>query len=146
MGTIEMLQVTVVGQARLRSKSRTDVEKISVLLVDDSAAVRDGLQSILRAYDDIDVVGEAGDGLEAISKAEQLRPGVILMDAQMPGMDGVEATRQIKERLPAVRVLFLTVHSGYIDEALAAGADAYLQKDTGRQELLQVIRELGRRG
>ena len=119
------------------------MKKISVLIVDDSLAVREGLRSILRAYSDIEVIGEATDGLAAISKAEQLQPDVILMDAQMPEMDGVEATRQVKERLPAVKVLFLTVHAGYMEDALAAGADAYLLKDSGRRELLQAIRELG---
>jgi DNA-binding NarL/FixJ family response regulator len=121
------------------------VESIKVLIVDDSPAARDGLQSILRAPSDIDVVGEAADGLEAAVKAEQLRPTIILMDAQMPGMDGVEATRQIKEQLPGVKILFLAVHTPYVEGALAAGADACLMKDCGRQELLQAIRRLAGR-
>jgi len=122
------------------------VGKIRVLIVDDSAVVRDGLQSVLRAHPEIEVVGEAEDGLEAISKAEQLQPGVILMDAQMPEMDGVEATRRIKERLPSVKILFLTVHAGYVEDALVAGADGYLLKDSGRRELLQAIRKLEHQG
>ncbi|MFQ5872902.1 MAG: response regulator transcription factor [Dehalococcoidia bacterium] len=121
------------------------MDKIRVLIVDDSSVVRDGLQSILGADPNIEVVGHAADGLEAISKAEQLQPGVILMDAQMPEMDGVEATRRIKERSPNIKVLVLTVHTTYIQAALAAGADGYLMKDSGRQELLQAIRNLGRR-
>jgi DNA-binding NarL/FixJ family response regulator len=120
------------------------VDKIEVLIVDDSPAVRDGLQGILRAHPDIEVVGEAVDGLEAIAKAEQLHPSVILMDAQMPQMDGTEATRRIKDRLPDVKILFLTVHPAHIEEALAAGADGYLMKDCARQELLEEIRKLGR--
>ena len=129
--------------ARLETQRGRPVRTIKVLIVDDSSVVRDGLKGILRAHPDIQVVGEAANGLEAIDKAEQLQPDIVLMDAQMPVMDGVEATHQIKERLPAVKVLFLTVHTGYIEDALAAGADAYLLKDSGRRELLQAIRELG---
>ena len=116
---------------------------IDVLIVDDSAAIRDGLKSILRAHPDIEVVGEAGDGLEAIQAVERLQPEVILMDAQMPEMDGIESTRKIKERWPNIKILFLTVHTGFIDDALAAGADGYLLKDSGRQELVNAILNLG---
>ena len=118
------------------------MDKITVLVVDDSSAVRDGLQSILGAYPDIGVVGEATDGVDAIAKAEQLHPRVILMDAQMPNMDGIEATRHIKERLPNIKILLLTVHIEYVEAAMAAGADGHLLKDSGRQELVQAIREL----
>ncbi len=125
---------------------RREVDKTRILIVDDSSAAKDGLRSILRAYPDIDVVGEATDGLESIDEAERLQPDVVLMDAQMPNMSGVEATRRIKERWPAIKVLFLTVHEQYADEALAAGADGYLLKDSGRKELLAAIRELGTQG
>ena len=118
------------------------MRKIRVLIVDDSTAVRGGLCSILGAHADIEVVGKAVDGLDAMAKANDLHPDVILMDAQMPEIDGVEATRRIKERFPEIKILFLTVHSSYIDEALAAGADGYLMKDCGREELLGAIREL----
>ena len=103
------------------------------------------MQSILRAYSDMDVVGEATDGREAIVMAEQMQPDVILMDAQMPVMDGVEATRHIKEQWPSIKVLFLTVHSSYVEAAMAAGADGHLMKDGGRRELVQTIRKMGRR-
>ena len=149
------------------------MDKITVLIADDSPATRDGLQSILRAYPEIKVVGEATNGVEAIASAEELQPGVILMDAQMPELDGcykwggsarlkscnlghldgcpdagvggIAATRQIKERWPNIKILLLTVHKEYIEAGLAAGADGYLLKDSGRQELLQAIKELGRR-
>ena len=120
------------------------VNTIRVLVVDDSTVARDGLSAILRAHSDLDVVGEAASGWEAIEQAERLRPGVVVMDAQMPEMDGVEATRLIKERLPQTKVLFLSVHVNHIDAALEAGADAQLMKDCSRQVLLDAVRRLGR--
>ena len=130
-------------ETELGLKGRTGLEKIRTFIVDSCAEVRNGIQSILRAYPDIEVVGEAADGLDAIAKAEALEPSVILVDAQLPGMGGIEATRRIKERWPNIRVLFLTVHPSYIEAALGAGADDYLMKDCTRQELLQAIRSLG---
>ena len=144
MSMIDVYQTTDDHTRSLAGRG-LDVDKITVLIVDDTAVVRDGLRSILRAYPDIDVVGEATNGEEAIAQAEKLRPAVILMDAQMPGTDGIAATRHIKQQSPNIRVLLLMVHTGYIEEALAAGADAYLMKDSGRQELVQAIRELSRR-
>jgi DNA-binding NarL/FixJ family response regulator len=88
------------------------------------------------------IVGEAINGIDAIDKAELLRPDVVLMDAQMPEMDGIEATTHIKGLLSDTRILLLTMHTGLRDEASDAGVDAYLTKDTGREELLKVIREL----
>ena len=84
----------------------------------------------------------AGNGPEAIKQAEQLQPDLILMDAQMPHMDGIQATRLIKGRLPNIKVLFLTAHSSYIQGALDAGADGYLMKDCSRYELIKKIRDL----
>ena len=121
------------------------LEKTTILIVDDSAVVRDGLRSILQANADMEVLGEAVDGLAAIAGAEELQPDIILMDAQMPQMDGIEATRRIKAQWPNIKILFLTVHTEFIEAAVAAGADAYLLKDSGRKELLQVVRELGSR-
>ena len=120
------------------------MQPIRVLIVDDSRAVRDGLRGILSSHEDMSVVGEAVNGIDAIDKAERLRPDVILMDAQMPAMDGVEATVHIKGLLPDTKVLFLTVHPGFITDALDAGADGYLMKDSGRDELLNAIRDLAR--
>ncbi len=115
---------------------------IRVLIVDDSAAARDGLSSILTANEDFDVVGEATNGAEAIEAVVRRSPQVVLMDAQMPGVDGIEATRAIKASAPATKVLFLSVHPMYLQGGRDAGADAALLKDGGRDELLSVIRAL----
>ncbi len=144
MAMIDVYQITD-NETGAKAGRGLHVDKITVLIVDDTAAVRDGLRSILQAYPDMDVVGEATNGEEAIDQAEQLQPAVILMDVQMPGTDGIAATRHIKKQSPDVRVLVLTVHTKYIDDALAAGADAYLRKDSGRQEPVQAIRDLSHR-
>jgi DNA-binding NarL/FixJ family response regulator len=119
------------------------LEKFRVLIVDDCAVVRDGLQSILQAASDIEVVGEAGDGCDALAQVEKLRPDIVLVDAQMPGMDGVATTSCLKEQWPKVKVLFLTVHSSYIGAALAAGADSCLMKDCTWRELMEAVRKVG---
>ncbi len=118
------------------------MEKIKVLIVDDNEVVREGLETLLTPHNDISIVGKAVDGLDAIAKAEDLQPDVILMDAQMPRADGAEATRQIKARFPEIKVLFLTVYGDYAGDALSAGASWYLTKDCRRQELLEAIRTL----
>ena len=122
------------------------LQTITVLIADDSASDRHGLRGILRAYDDIKVVGEADSGDTAVSLATEMRPDVIVMDAQMPGVDGLEATRRIKDRAPDSKVLLLTVHSALMDEALDAGVDLYMLKDAGRERLVQGIRELASGG
>ena len=123
---------------------RVRMEKIKLLIVDDNEVVREGLKSILEPQADIDVIGEAVDGLDAVEKAEKLNPDVILMDAHMPGIDGTEATRRIKRSLPDVKILFLTVYGDYVGSALDAGASWYLTKDCRRQDLMEAIRVLAR--
>jgi DNA-binding NarL/FixJ family response regulator len=118
------------------------MDKIRVLIVDDNEVVREGLESLLAPHADIDIVGKAVDGLDAVNKALETNPDVILMDAQMPRADGAEATRRIKEKLPEVKVLFLTVYGDYVGDALTAGASWYLTKDCRRQDLLEAIRTL----
>jgi DNA-binding NarL/FixJ family response regulator len=110
-----------------------------VLIADDRSHARRGLRAVLALRPEIVIVGEATDGGEAVRLAEALRPDVVLMDAKMPQMDGVEATRFIKERWPEIRVVLLTVHAGYRAEALAAGADTFLVKGCSREELLGAI-------
>jgi DNA-binding NarL/FixJ family response regulator len=118
------------------------MDVIRVLIVDDNEVVREGLESLLQSHNDIEVIGKAVDGLDAISKAEQLVPDIILMDANMPRADGAEATRRIKEKLPEIKIIFLTVYGDYVGDALSAGASWYLTKDCRRQDLLEAIRTL----
>ena len=115
---------------------------IGVLLVDDERLVRAGFRMILGAEEDIEVVGEAGDGLEATGKAKRLEPDVVLMDIRMPGLNGIEATRRITGEQGGSRVLVLTTfdRDEYVYEALRAGASAFLLKDAPEHQLLAAIR------
>jgi DNA-binding NarL/FixJ family response regulator len=117
---------------------------IRVLLADDQALVRAGFKALLDAQDDIDVVGEAADGAEAVRLAEQLGPDVVLMDIRMPELDGIEATRRISDdpQLEHVRVVMLTTFDldEHVFEALSSGASGFLVKDTEPVELLRAVR------
>ena len=117
---------------------------IRVVLADDQALVRAGFRALLDAQDDIEVVGEAGDGEEAVRLAEELTPDVVLMDIRMPGVDGLSATRRIaaEPRSADVRVVILTTFGldEYVFEAIRAGASGFLVKDTEPQELVQAVR------
>ncbi len=117
---------------------------ISVVIADDQALVRAGFRSLLNAQDDITVVGEAGDGDEAVRLAVDLRPDVVLMDIRMPGLDGLGATRHIAgdERLAGVKVVILTTFDldEYVFEAIRSGANGFLVKDTEPAELLRAVR------
>jgi NarL family two-component system response regulator LiaR len=119
---------------------------IRVLLTDDHAIVRSGVRALLATEPDIEVVSEASDGADAITQAEALRPDVILMDLMMPGVNGVEATRQITARLPGARVLVLTSFAAdeNVFPAIKAGALGYLLKDSGPEELVRAIRQVYR--
>jgi DNA-binding NarL/FixJ family response regulator len=115
---------------------------IRVLLADDQSLVRAGFRMILKAEPDIDVIGEAGDGHEAVTQADALKPDVVLMDIRMPGLNGIEATRQITTRNSGTRVLVLTTFDldEYVYESLRAGASAFLLKDAKEQQLVAAIR------
>jgi DNA-binding NarL/FixJ family response regulator len=117
------------------------MSKIRVLLAEDHTIVRKGLRSILNGEADLEVIGEAEDGREAIRKVEQLFPDVVLMDITMPALNGLEATRQIKKRFPEVKVLILTMHSTeeYIFQILRAGASGYVLKQAAVTELVSAI-------
>jgi DNA-binding NarL/FixJ family response regulator len=115
---------------------------IRVLLADDQPLIRTGFRMILEETDDIDIVGEAQDGTEAVRRTGELSPDVILMDVRMPGVDGIEATRQIVARNPAARVLILTTFDldEYAFSALRAGASGFVLKDVPLDELARAIR------
>jgi NarL family two-component system response regulator LiaR len=115
---------------------------IKVMLVDDHAVVRSGLGAFLLVFDDLELVGEANSGEEAVRLCEQLQPDVILMDLIMPGMDGAAATRAIRERCPKVQVIALTSfkEQELVEGALEAGAIGYLLKNVSADELAEAIR------
>ena len=118
------------------------MERVHVLLADDHALFREGLAGIINNQPDMQVVGEANDGLEAFVKAQELKPELILMDVQMPGMDGIEAVRQIKQVLPETIIVMLTVRGDddMLFEALKNGAQGYLLKEIRSQDLLEMLR------
>jgi two-component system, NarL family, response regulator NreC len=115
-----------------------------VLVADDHTIVRQGLVGILKASDEVEVVGEAADGAEAVEKAAKLKPDVVVLDVSMPHLSGLEAARRIRESLPATRILVLTMHDDeeYVLKMVRAGASGYLLKDSAASELLAGIRAL----
>jgi len=118
------------------------MSRIRILIVDDHAVVRAGLRMLLSADPELDIVGEAGDGAEALRMARELAPDVALMDISMPDMNGIEATRRIKGLCPDVTVLALTMHEDdqYFFEMLAAGASGYVPKRAAPDDLISAIR------
>jgi len=118
------------------------MKQVRVLLADDHALFREGLAGIIGAQADMQVVGEANDGLEAFVKAQELKPDLILMDIQMPGMDGLDATRKIKQILPETIIVMLTVRDEdeKLFEALRNGAQGYLLKEIRSQDMLAMLR------
>ncbi len=115
---------------------------LTVLLADDHPIVRQGLRAILGTAPDIELVGEAADGTNAIKLALQHKPAVVVLDLMMPGTSGLEAARQLRKRMPEVRIVILSMHSdpAYVREAMRAGVDAYVAKEAGGDELLQAVR------
>ena len=116
-------------------------EKIKLLIADDHAILRQGLRRILEAEPDMSVIGEAATGIDAVKRARQLKPDVVIMDISMPDQDGIESMRQIVKTLSS-RVLILTVHTEHhvISEAVSAGASGYLAKDSLDSELISAVR------
>src|SRR5689334_19779707 len=115
---------------------------INVFLADDHAVVRDGLRCLLELEDDIRVVGDAANGREALRRVRELEPDVVLMDIAMPELNGIEATVQIRQTCPSVRVLMLSMHASleHVREALKAGAQGYLLKQSAGAEVVEAVR------
>ncbi|WP_281884960.1 response regulator transcription factor [Paenibacillus sp. YYML68] len=115
-----------------------------VLIVDDQRLLRDGLQTILNLEDDLEVVGVAENGAQALEMTELLQPGVVLMDIKMPVMDGIEAMQRIKQRQPQVKVIMLTTfpEDKFIVKAMSCGADGFLLKDMPADRVIQTVRDV----
>ena len=131
----------------LEAEERTQLsssDKIRVMVVDDHSIMRDGLQVLLEQAGGFEVIGQAGDGVEAVRIAPDLSPDVIIMDVMMPKKDGVDACREVMETIPDTKVLILTASTNEdaVIEAVAAGATGYLQKFSGRDQLLATIRDV----
>ncbi|OIV35238.1 DNA-binding response regulator, partial [Mangrovactinospora gilvigrisea] len=124
--------------------SDSGTRELRVLIADDQTVVRDGIAMLLGLMPGIAVVGAAPDGAEAVRLAGELRPDVVLMDLRMPRMDGVEATRRIRETLPGTQVVVLTTYADdqSVFPALRAGARGYLTKDAGAEEIARTVRDV----
>ena len=118
------------------------MKRIRILLADDHAVVRQGFKMILGAQPDMEIVGEAGNGREAVELTEQLKPDIVVMDVAMPELNGIEATRRVAASVPHARVIALSMHkdSVYVREVLRAGARGYLLKDSGSADLVAAVR------
>jgi two-component system, NarL family, response regulator LiaR len=122
--------------------SDTHAQPSRLLIADDHALVREGLRTVLSGENDIQVIAEANDGKQALSSCRELLPDLVLMDVRMPVMDGLEATRRIKEEMPQVSVMMVTMHENpdYLFEAIKAGAAGYVLKDASGERLLGAVR------
>jgi two-component system, NarL family, response regulator NreC len=119
-------------------------KKIRILIADDNPVLREGLKSVLSHSPIFDIVGESGDGLEAIDFVEKFHPDLVVMDLSMPRMGGIDATKEIKKNWPETKILTFTVHktSEYLSAASMAGANGYLSKDAPQTELIQSIKDI----
>jgi two-component system nitrate/nitrite response regulator NarL len=113
-----------------------------ILIVDDHEVVRDGLKNILTSLDNIAVAGEAGNGEDAVKMYSSLKPDLVIMDISMPGMNGIEATRVIKEKDPDAKILILTMHDNqeYLNQIIRSGAKGFILKNTDKEELLDAVK------
>ncbi|MBI3577917.1 MAG: response regulator transcription factor [Ignavibacteriales bacterium] len=122
------------------------MDKIRILLADDHALIRSGIATLLQGNADFSIIGEAKDGEEAVQKAKELSPDVVVIDLSMPKLSGVEATKIIKKKYPNIRVLVLTMHENeeYVYQILKSGAGGYVLKSAGKEELSAAIRAVAR--
>ena len=127
----------------VQNRNRMMAQTIRVLIADDSARARNGLRALLTTWSAVKVVGEAANGQEAVSLVTECRPDIVLMDVQMPVLDGVQATKAIKQRWPDIKVIVLTMHAEQQTAALAAGADAFMIKGGEPQRLLITLHAMG---
>jgi DNA-binding NarL/FixJ family response regulator len=120
------------------------VTKLRIVLVDDHKVMREGLRMVLDRANNLEVVGEAGDGLAGLNVIRELRPDVVVMDISMPGVNGLKATEMLKAEIPATKVLILTRHtdSSYVQQLLRSGASGYLLKQSASEELVRAIRRV----
>lgn len=128
-------------ERHFRFREGTLLKRHRILIADDHELARSGLIAVLASADNLEIVAEAADGLSAVALAESLRPDIALLDIRMGGMDGLEATAQIRVRSPETRIIMLTMHDSvdYLQAAIKAGASGYALKDIRRDELLQMI-------
>jgi DNA-binding NarL/FixJ family response regulator len=126
----------------VKEASETAAARVRVMLADDHEVVREGLKSLVGAQPDMEVIGEANDGLAAVQLAHELAPDVLVMDISMPGLNGLKATERVKQFCPQVKVLALTRHTdaGFIQQLFAAGASGYVLKQSASSELVRAIR------
>lgn len=118
------------------------MKNTKILIVDDHEVVRDGLRNILLSLENVSIAGEAGDGEEAIKLYNTVRPDLVIMDISMPGMNGIEATRIIKEKDPEAKILILTMHDNqeYLNQIIRSGAKGFILKNTDKEELLEAVK------
>lgn len=138
-----MVETLLSSEIDKNSREGTETDVIQVLVVDDHQVVREGLRRMLEMQKGIQVVGEASSGEEAIAKTIALNPDVVTMDLKMPGMDGIVATREIKQRAPDVGILMLTLYAeDYVKDAIEAGASGYLLKDSDCEQITRAIHQV----
>ena len=120
------------------------MEAFRIVLADDHTLVRQGIRKILEGKDDLEVVGEAGDGIELLFLLDKSRPQMVILDISMPNFQGIEAARQIKMKYPAMKILIMTMHKEreYLYKAISAGAEGYLLKEDAEKELFSAIESL----
>ncbi|HEV7642460.1 MAG TPA: response regulator transcription factor [Pyrinomonadaceae bacterium] len=123
-----------------------DGRGISIVLADDHLIVRQGVRALLAAEADFQVIGETGDGLEAVELVKRLSPDVVILDLMMPGLNGIEVARQLGKQAPQTKIIILSMYDdeGFVLEALANGVSAYVLKDTGSADLINAVREVKR--